>query len=629
MLYNNQIVDNTYQIIREIGSGGMGVVYLAYHLRLEKYIVMKKIKGQYSDMAFIRNEVDILKKLHHPYLPQVYDFIEYESELYTIIDYIDGYDLDYYISNNYCFTEGQLIKWLTQLCEVLEYLHSQKPPILHTDIKPANIIITAEGDVCLIDFGISLNFTYDVKGLSKNYSSPEQFYNVKNTISGYRDYCISIDERTDIYSLGATFYHIMTGVQPDPETGSTPLLSQYNLDYSEASVKIIEKAMAYNRDYRFKNAAHMNKTIRNIRKIDSRYKRYVMVQAVTSVLCGLMIVFGIVMLHYGNINSVSKNYETSYTEFLHQMEIGDYVSAKETGNSIINNSDFKRVIDNSQRAELLYGIGNCFYEIGDYYNAAEYNLKAIQICEDDEKKEHYYRDYCLALINNGDFDKANEVLQIMKQYYNQTESIVLIESLISYKQGDYLSAVNSIDTGLTAVKDSENKNLFLVLKGDSWRELKDYANAVTAYEQALQIEEDVSVLRKLGNTYLAYADEQSFNNASLINKAKNCFQIVYEKYYASIDDILNLAQTYRLSGDNSGCLNVLSEYINNNEVDDFRVYMHMAIAGSETGDANTRFYCEKAYLLYGNASDEMKNTFNNEDIAVMKELYKYYCNAVW
>ena len=76
MLFGGDIVNDTYSIVEEIGSGGMGVVYLAYHLRLEKYVVMKKIKNRNLDSSFLRNEVDILKKLHHPYLPQVYDIIE-------------------------------------------------------------------------------------------------------------------------------------------------------------------------------------------------------------------------------------------------------------------------------------------------------------------------------------------------------------------------------------------------------------------------------------------------------------------------------------------------------------------------------------------------------------------------
>lgn len=86
---------------------------------------------------------------------------------YTVIDYIDGKDLEHFINDGYVFTESQLIKWLRQLCEVLDYLHCNNPPIIHTDIKPANIIVRDNGDICLIDFGISLSADDAVKGYSK------------------------------------------------------------------------------------------------------------------------------------------------------------------------------------------------------------------------------------------------------------------------------------------------------------------------------------------------------------------------------------------------------------------------------------------------------------------------------
>lgn len=130
MLYSNLIINDTYQVVEEIGSGGMGVVYLCYHLRLQKYVVLKKLKNSYDDISALRNEVDILKSLHHQNLPQVYDFIRYEGDIYTVIDYINGYDLNYYINNGYYFSESQLIKWLRQLCEVLVYIHSRTPAVL-------------------------------------------------------------------------------------------------------------------------------------------------------------------------------------------------------------------------------------------------------------------------------------------------------------------------------------------------------------------------------------------------------------------------------------------------------------------------------------------------------------------
>ena len=194
MLFENMIIGGTYRIISEIGSGGMGVVFLAYHLRLQKNVVLKQIKNPYADISMLRNEVDMLKGLHHPYLPQVYDFVEHDGYIYTVIDYIDGCDFNYYIENGWQFTESQLIKWLRQLCEVLAYLHSRNPQILHSDIKPGNIIVTASGDICLIDFGISVYNTDVLKGLSENYSSPEQYGNFYYLQYGEGSY-VPLDER--------------------------------------------------------------------------------------------------------------------------------------------------------------------------------------------------------------------------------------------------------------------------------------------------------------------------------------------------------------------------------------------------------------------------------------------------
>ena len=111
-------------------------------------------------------------------LPNIMDADVYKrQEVYTVMEYIDGYDLQYYQKQGYQFSEEQFILWLRQLCEVLEYLHGQNPAILHSDIKPANIMITPEGNVCLIDFNISLeeDGSEELQGLSPWFAAPEQF----------------------------------------------------------------------------------------------------------------------------------------------------------------------------------------------------------------------------------------------------------------------------------------------------------------------------------------------------------------------------------------------------------------------------------------------------------------------
>ena len=314
MLYDGCIIDNTYKILGEIGSGGMGVVFLAYHLRLEKYVVLKKFKGDYKDISLLRNEVDILKSLHHMYLPQVYDFIQVGYDIYTIIDYISGCDLSTYVKNNYAFTESQLIKWFRQLCQVLQYLHSQRPPILHTDIKPANIIVTESGNICLIDFGISLGGDTGIKGLSLNYSSPEQYENYLSITSGTASRH-RLDGRTDIYSLGASFYYLMTGCVPDIRNPRQPEISSFSLPYSDAFISIVGKAMERDIDKRFKSAEKLSEAIDNIKKQDKRYKNYVLLQVVSSIIAGIIILFGIGLVVYGSDLNLRDEYNERYETF--------------------------------------------------------------------------------------------------------------------------------------------------------------------------------------------------------------------------------------------------------------------------------------------------------------------------
>ena len=157
-LNKGDVLEQTYKIIEEIGSGGGGIVYRAKHLRLQTDVVVKKIKDEVVGKVESRQEADILKKLKHPYLPRVYDFIEREDGVYTVMDFIHGENLDSAVRKHGKYSQKQVKKWAEQLGEALSYLHSQVPPIIHSDIKPANIMLTEGEDICLIDFNISLAY---------------------------------------------------------------------------------------------------------------------------------------------------------------------------------------------------------------------------------------------------------------------------------------------------------------------------------------------------------------------------------------------------------------------------------------------------------------------------------------
>ena len=172
-----EIIASTYRIIRKLGSGGGGNVYLADHLRLNKKVVLKADKRRVTTRtSLLRREADVLKNLNHPNIPKVYDFFVEEDTVYTVMDYIEGESLDRPLKRGEHFSQPQVIKWAKELLDALDYLHSPThgdPPqgFVHSDIKPANLMRTPDNHIVLIDFNIALSLGEDtVIGCSAGYA---------------------------------------------------------------------------------------------------------------------------------------------------------------------------------------------------------------------------------------------------------------------------------------------------------------------------------------------------------------------------------------------------------------------------------------------------------------------------
>lgn len=305
-----EIIAGTYVLEREIGSGGGGVVYLGKHLRLGKQVVLKADKRKLSTSPeVLRREVDALKNLSHTYIPQVYDFVEENGAVYTVMDYIEGESLDKPLNRGERFSQPQVIEWACELLEALVYLHSRPPHgILHADIKPANIMRTPEGDIRLIDFNIALALGEEGAvrvGLSRGYASPEH-YGLDRTaqglwmrktaaleptelvpstlpptvpdsvpawsVSASGKKIVLLDVRSDIYSLGATLYHLLSGRRPAQDAKEVqPLAAE---PVSPAVAAIIQKAMDPDPDQRYQTAAEMLSAFEHLHENDPRTKRH-------------------------------------------------------------------------------------------------------------------------------------------------------------------------------------------------------------------------------------------------------------------------------------------------------------------------------------------------------------------
>ncbi|HPZ09679.1 MAG TPA: SUMF1/EgtB/PvdO family nonheme iron enzyme, partial [Candidatus Eremiobacteraeota bacterium] len=249
-LASSVILDKRYEIIKLVKSGGMGAVYLAKDQRLEEICAVKEMVGQFSNpeeqqyaVERFKHEAKILARLRHNNLPVVSDYFVQHGRYYLIMDYIEGEDLETILNR-----DGS-----SQILDVLEYLHSQSPPIIYRDLKPGNIMIRKEdGQAILIDFGIARvlhpdNVATQTKIGTPHYSAPEQFKGKPEI-------------RSDLYSLGATMHHLLTGILSTPCKFAS--IRSINASLSRDIENFLLKALQDSPENRFKNAENMRASLK-------------------------------------------------------------------------------------------------------------------------------------------------------------------------------------------------------------------------------------------------------------------------------------------------------------------------------------------------------------------------------
>ena len=269
MLQIGSLVDNKYKILNEVGHGGMSVVYLAINERANKTWAVKEIrKDGVCDFEAVKQglvvETDMLKRLNHDHLPSIIDVIDQEDSFLIVMDYIEGQSLQAVLKNGGAQPQKQVLEWGIQLCDVLGYLHSQNPPIIYRDMKPANVMLRPNGDVTLIDFGTAREFknrsmVEDTTCLgTRGYAAPEQFGGRGQT-----------DARTDIYCLGATLYHLITGHSPAEPPYEIKPLSYWNPAFSGSGLEyIISKCCQQDPSARYQSCAELMYDLEHVEEVD-------------------------------------------------------------------------------------------------------------------------------------------------------------------------------------------------------------------------------------------------------------------------------------------------------------------------------------------------------------------------
>lgn len=835
-----EMMQDTFDNMIQIGEGGGGTVFKAHHRRLDKEVVLKKIHTSQLDHISHRAELDLLKNLKHNYIPQVLDFIEYGSEVFTVMEYIPGQSFAQLLEQGKRFARKDVVKWMRQLCEVVAYLHSQAPPIIHCDIKPANVMLTPAGDICLIDFNIS-----GVKseegiasiGFTIGYAPVEQFSVVagrlERLLSGQRgntaavagnpvsggaggqteilspqggigapvsqgagettvllpqgqggmgvpagsgagetmvlfpqgqngmgapvgqgedrtmvlfpqgaggaglpagqgedrtmvlsdqgddrtgilpvqgaalavspaaasapaaspapggmlkslmrnmsdeDWTgakyvesffgnnLMVDERTDIYSVGATVYHILTGVKPQPFFREQIPLRSIDDKISESLAYVIEKAMAVNPAERFRDSAQMLKVVRNMGIVDKRYKALARRQLVAAVLTASLTVASAFTVTLGR-STMAREKEEQYRTYIEEMETAraeqDYEKVfenyekavaldagkadayYETGMAYYEQRQYEQCIDFLSRnvytnsaieeennyGSFYYMTGSCYFELEDYGAAVSYYEKAVEI---QPEEIFYYRDYIIALARDGEMDEAERVLKQAREKGISADTLSLLNGEIALLQEKYGECEQHLKDCIADTEDDYVRLRAYSKLDDAYqlmyRDAEQCERRIEILSQALEAlpaSYQVTVIERLAQAYINYSDIG--DRDACCEKAISLFDRMEEMGYATFTSRYNVAVLYekmeRYAEAQEQLDAMLETYPDNYNIYKFKAFVELKVQdGKAVADRDYHTFAE-----YYNQAQELYREKGGAEDMEMLSLQQLYGDVV-
>lgn len=520
-----------YSAIRPLGEGGMGTLYRAHKDSLDVDVVIKRVKQKFKGRMDERAEANILKTLKHKYLPRIYDVIENPSGyVYTIMDMIPGENMQNYVKTHGPVSQKLAYRWACQLCEVIAYLHSQVPPILHCDIKPSNIMITPAGDICVIDFNTSLVFSKGVLaiGATPGYAAPEQYTRpgaspdtietvpLEETmpLRGYKDAFAyqnvrsnkdpsgrgvsnsvtaaqatnaggygTISKRTDVYGIGATLYYAITGQQPGHSLKDVRPITSYKLKFSRSFLLIIARAMMKRQEERFCDAQEMLRALQDIHAIDGRYKKVVHSQRVVAAVSLVLAVSGTLAILFG-VQRIGVERYAAYDALVRK------------GRTAADEMRFDEAEQDLQQAIAIYDDqleayveqAVLLYRQGKYQEC----IDAVETTQSRELK--YYSRQSVANLYNVAAEAYYELESYESAATMYQKAIGYSPDILSYYQGeataliqlgDYSGADEVLAEMAKAVPDAEQSGAYQVVQSELLRKQGDLPDALDAARKAI------------------------------------------------------------------------------------------------------------------------------------------------
>lgn len=553
------VIDGKYEVLREIGRGGMSVVYLAMDTHLNKQWAVKEIrkKGSGKNDEVVVNsllaEANLMKRLDHPTLPRIVDIIDNGVTIYVVMDYIEGESLDKILRDYGPQPEEQVLSWAMQIADALSYLHAQKPPIIYRDMKPANVMLKPEGNIKIIDFGIAREYKEEkmadttVLG-TKGYAPPEQY-------SG------QTDARSDIFALGMTMHHLLTGI--DPRSGEAyASVRQWNPELSEGVEAIIDKCVEPASENRYQTCAdliydlgHPELITKDFKRKQKRKLRTFIVAAVMSV---VMAVSGVVC---AGISTEIKNndyeayislagstpldekvasykkaieiypYDTrAYMKLLQAYEDeGKFGEAESAQFLALYNANCDGFDDRSAEvAELNYQIGIMYFNYYEHQNGESNFSTRVQKAYGFFEKNYQNQEI------SGEFDKkelSDSYYQVCTFYKKYILPTAMVEEA---SKSDYEALLDTLENALKQVDDKGPYDQLVLYDGafmllydqrqsmaehgvaaDDVLELMDDIHA-RASDLVVQKEQNVEIQTRIMDNYVSYREaiKRAYKNMS-------------------------------------------------------------------------------------------------------------------
>lgn len=478
--------NDTYNIVSQIGKGGMSTVYLAEHRRLHtKWAVKEVRKSQGTRFDFLA-ESNILKRLQHPMLPRIVDIFEDQENIYIVEDFVEGITLDDLLRQQKKVDEAQSLQWFQDLCGVLHYLHNQQPnPIIYRDMKPSNIMLQPDGNLKLIDFGIAREYKEESSADTtyigtKGYAAPEQFGKAQT------------DARTDIYSLGVTMYHMVTGKSPyEPPYQFVPV-RQLVPKLSHGIEYILNKCVQAEPANRYQSVDALLDDLEHIYRFDKAWKKYKNAKRIRVAIIVVMLATSIGLIAGGRM-VMEQEKEEDYSSLLAQasewytkdydraavildearMLYPDRIDAdRQQVYALYLNGRWQECIDLGSASIQKHGndvrirlsMASSQFELGEYEAAADGFAQGGELSVDN------LRDYAVCLGRLGKISDAEKILNELIGKGAHPDVTQYVQGEVQYAQEDYLAAETAFLSALEGSETSALTRRCYISLGDLYRD---------------------------------------------------------------------------------------------------------------------------------------------------------------